>query len=355
VQQAEIGALLRLVNQVESGGVAPNDVPMNLSAAFLKGVNNRTYVPFSVSLDLGPVASTSLTGYLRVVKRGADKELPPAEKPPKANMVWVNVGAAIYHRTGDPAYGRGKASKFMTQEEAQAGGAREAKPDEKVFIPDPVFEDLYSLEIKSITAGQKPHFERAFLLPAGDYDVFLAVKERADEKGVAKATVLRQALTIPDLWTAELATSTIFMTNKVAELQAPLTDQQQASRPFTIGLLQFVPLFDARFSKKDNLDIVFLVYNTGLDGTQKPDLAVDYAFYQKPADGPEKYFNKTDTLVFNAQTLPKDFDAAKHLILVPQEMLASIFAEGTWRLEIKITDKIQKKVLTKNVVFTIAG
>lgn len=354
-QQAEIIALLKVVNQVETGSVAPSDMPMSLSPGFLKSGNNRIYVPYSVSIDLSKLKTTSLAAYLRIVKKGAEKEMPPAEKPMSVDMVWVNLDTLIFFRMSDPMFGRGKSSKFMTLEEAQQAGARNAKADEKAFIPDPVFEDPYFIDIKSAVVGQRFHFERAFMLPAGDYDVYLAMKERVTGKNIAKTTVLQQAITIPNFFTNDLTTSTVFLANKVDQLPAPLTEQQLAIKPFTIGLLQFMPSFDARFTKKDNLDIVFLVYNAGLDASQKPDLEVDYNFYQKPADGPEKYFNKTDTLVYNEQTLPKDFDGVKYQILVPQELPPGVFADGTWRLEIRITDKILKKVLTRNVTFTVAG
>ena len=48
---------------------------------------------------------------------------------------------------------------------------------------------------------------------------------------------------------------------------------------------------EAKFAKKDELTIIFYIYNTGLDKTTgKPDVTVDYSFYHK-ADGAEKFFN----------------------------------------------------------------
>jgi hypothetical protein len=309
-----------------------------------------------VSIDLSKLKSTSLAGYLRVVKKGAEKEMPPAEKPPAPDALWVNLDTLISFRMGDAMFGRGKNSKFMTLEEAQQVGAREAKPEEKGLIPDPAWEDRYFLDIKAAAAGQKFHFERFLVLPAGDYDVYLALKERVTGKTVANVGVLQQALTVPNFWGTDLTTSSIFLSNKVEQLATPPNEQQMAAHPFTLGQLQITPAFDAMFSKKDSLAVMFVIYNNGVDAIQKPDLAVDYNFYQKPPDGPEKFFNKTDTFLLNAQTLPKEFDVAKgYLVLVPQEIPAGVFPEGSYRLEIRIADKILKKVLTRNVTFTVAG
>jgi hypothetical protein len=356
-RQAEASALLKLANQVEAGQPAPSDVPLTISPAFLKGSGDVAYAPYTVSIDGAKLTTTALAGYLRIVKKGADKEVPAAEKPPGVDMVWVNLPTQIYHRMGDPLYGRGKDSKFMTEAEAQQSGAREARADERIWMPAPVFEDIYFLDIKSAAAGQKFRFARAFSVPAGDYDLYLALKERASGgKNPPKVTVLKLPLTVPNFWTNDLATSTIFLSDKVEQLPAPLNEQQQAEQPYTVGTMRFTPTADAKFTKKDNLGILFLVYNTGVDANKKPDVTVEYSFYQKMGESSDKFFNKTDPQVFNAQTLPANFDPTiGRQFAAGQEVPLSSFSEGAWRVEIKIFDKINNKTLTQSVPFTIAG
>src|SRR5205814_2264608 len=85
----------------------------------------------------------------------------------------------------------------------------------------------------------------------------------------------------------------------------------------------------------------------------KPDVVVEYNFYQKQA-GSEKFFNKTNPTNLNAQTLPPGFDmAAGHQLQAGQAVPLASFPEGDYRLEIKVTDKVANKTLTKEINFTV--
>jgi hypothetical protein len=215
------------------------------------------------------------------------------------------------------------------------------------------------MDVKS-AAGRRFSFTRAFAVAGGDYDLYLALKERNPSASKTKVpprmTVLKQALKVPEYWNNELATSSIILAEKVEQLTAPLTEQQLAERPYTFGAAQVVPSLDHVFSKKDSLSMLFQIYNATFDANKKPDVVVEYNFYVKPVDGPEKFFNKTDPQMLNAQTVAKDFDtAAGHQLSAGQEIPLAIFPEGTWRLEIKVTDRIAKKTLTENVPFTITA
>ena len=56
----------------------------------------------------------------------------------------------------------------------------------------------------------------------------------------------------------------------------------------------------------------------------------------------------------NAQTRPPQFDfAAGHQLQSGQAVPLASFPEGDYRLEIKITDKIANKTLTRDVTFTV--
>jgi hypothetical protein len=102
--------------------------------------------------------------------------------------------------------------------------------------------------------------------------------------------------------------------------------------------------------------MLFLIYNTGQDANRKPDVVVEYLFYQRFADKPEKFFNKTSPQAFNASTLPPQFDiGAGHNILANQFVPLASFPEGEYRLEIKITDKLSGKVVSRNVMFSVAA
>jgi hypothetical protein len=46
---------------------------------------------------------------------------------PAPGMVWVNTATKVYHREGDPYYGKTKHGKYMTEEEAIKAGYRASK------------------------------------------------------------------------------------------------------------------------------------------------------------------------------------------------------------------------------------
>jgi Helix-hairpin-helix motif len=46
---------------------------------------------------------------------------------PAPGMVWVNTRTKVYHREGDPYYGKTKQGKYMTEQDAIAAGYRAAK------------------------------------------------------------------------------------------------------------------------------------------------------------------------------------------------------------------------------------
>ena len=80
---------------------------------------------------------------------------------------------------------------------------------------------------------------------------------------------------------------------------------------------------------------------------------MEYSFVQK-TEGGEKYFNKTNPQLYNAETLPPAFDmAAGHQIVAGQSVPLASFPEGDYRLEIKVTDKIAGKSVLQTVSFTV--
>ncbi len=50
-----------------------------------------------------------------------------AQTPPSRGMVWVNTATKVFHREGDPWYGKTKHGKFMTEADAVKSGYRASK------------------------------------------------------------------------------------------------------------------------------------------------------------------------------------------------------------------------------------
>ena len=88
----------------------------------------------------------------------------------------------------------------------------------------------------------------------------------------------------------------------------------------------------------------------------KPDVQVDFSFYQRFADGEKKYFNKTNPQELNVKTLPAEFDLTRgHQLLSSLSVPLATFPPGDYRLEIKVTDKPSGKSLTNNVDFSVSA
>ena len=58
----------------------------------------------------------------------------------------------------------------------------------------------------------------------------------------------------------------------------------------------------------------------------------------------------------NAQTLPPAFDLSMgHQLQTGQAVPLAGFPEGDYRLEIKVTDKLANKIVTRDVNFTVSA
>jgi hypothetical protein len=341
VQRSEAQTIIARVDEVAAGKTVANTLPIRWEQQhFIKAQGDKTYVPFTVAIDPGALTTNSIALYLRVVKHGAPPEPPPAP----------------------------------------AEGKSDKKAAEVRRYP---FEDLYFFDVPAVAPGQPQRLRRAFAVPPGDYDVFVAVRERpatpATPAGPTATTgtsasapatppaasnggsepkegVIKQTVTVEDFTPQEFTTSSVIVAEKVEVLQAPLATERQADSPYTFGQMRIFPAADYKFSKKSELSIVFWIYGTSLDqNTKKPDVNIEWKFYQKNGDK-ETYFNKTDPQALNAQTLPPNFDlSAGHQLPGSLVVPLASFPEGDYRLEVELTDKVANKTLKRDVLFSVTG
>jgi hypothetical protein len=315
-QKREIQSIVKSVDDLTAGQPGANDLSMTwLREDVLKAQGQKEYVPFTVQIDPSKVGGGTVAFYWRVVSKSAAAA--PAAEP----------------------------------------GKKDDKKD-KDKKSDYAYEDISFLPV---TAGQPSmKISRSFTVPAGNYDVFLIAKEPTPEKAPKNApppkmSAIKQSVTVPDFWNSELSTSSVIVAQRIDPLPAPLTPQQQADRPYALGMMEILPTFETKFTKKAELSTFMLIYNPKVDGANKPDVSVEYNFYQKLAGQPEKFFNKTNPQNLNAQTLPPNFDfAAGHQLQSGQAVPLASFPEGDYRLEIKVTDKIANKTLTREINFTVS-
>ena len=327
-QRKEIQSIVSIVDGVAAGQPAPNDLSIAWTREdVLKAQGNKEYIPFTVSIDPSKIAGDRVAFYWRVVAKNAA----PVPEP--------------------------------------ATGKKDDKKDkDKTKRPDYAYEDVAFVPL---AGAQNPlRISRSFTVSAGPYDVYLVAKEPTPDKPPKNAppqkmSVLKQAVIVPDFWNGELSTSTVIVAQRIDPLPAPLTPQQQADRPYALGAMEILPTFDTKFTKKSELQTFMLIYNPKTDKDNKPDVLVEYNFCQiaagsepkagEPCKVGEKFFNKTLPQNLNAQTLPPGFDmAAGHQLQTGQAVALAPFPEGQYRLEIKITDKVANKTITRDVNFTVS-
>jgi hypothetical protein len=297
-EQVDIDTLVTVVDSVAAGRVAAqSDITVTWdNSHFFRAPDGSTYMPFSVVVDKSKIATPTAALYVRVADKGA---------------------AAA-------AAAKGKDNKSAP-----------IHPWEKFDFA---------------TVGPDGKVSRYLQVKPGDYDLFVAVKdkgtvEKADKNYTPKVGVLKKDLTIPDFNKAELGTSSMLLSTAI---QPAAGGQTADDDPYIFGQMQIVPSRDGKYKKTDTLSVVYWVYGATGDATGKPDLTIENSFNQKTAEG-EKFFNKTQPQAVNGQSPYNVSSGVPNFLEVP---LVS-FTPGDYRLEIKITDKPSGKTVTQNVNFTV--
>ena len=307
-ERAELQSLVQVVGAAHAGELDPVEDPFDLTPSFLKGTDGNTYVPFTLAIDPAKIDGSSVAVYLYV--------------------------------------------------DAPAPAAAEEDDDSDDEEREAVFEDAYFIQLDEPGADDMVRLSRAFSVPASDYDVYVALRkslgEDADDdaRGELPVMLLKRQVSVPNLWTEQLQTSTVLVAQAIEPLAAPLSPEEQIQYPYTLGTTRIVPKFDRSFGKQEALNLLMLVYNPRLS-SGKPNVTVEYNFHTQ-TDAGEEFFNKTVPQEFNAQTLPAGFSVeAGHQIVAGQSVPLSLFPAGEYRLEITITDNEASTNLTRDVNFTV--
>ena len=320
-QKKEILDIVKIVDGAAGGGqAATNDFGLAWAHEdFLKATANKEYIPFTVTFDASKVTTPNVALYWRVVAKDAAAPAATLTLPSKKD---------------------------------------DKKDDKKAPPAKYAYEDVNFVPVTA-AQGASARLSRAFTVPAGTYDVYVVMKEPASAQKNApapKVSLVKQTITVPDFWSPELTTSSVIVASRIEPLAAPLSANEQLERPYALGMMEIVPTTDMKFSTKGELSVFMLIYNPKVDAMNKPDVTVEYNFYQKPAGGQEKFFNKTSPQPLNATTLPPQFDMSLgHQLQTGQAVPLASFPAGDYRLEIKVTDKLSTKSLTRDVNFTVTA
>jgi len=234
-QAQEIQNLVHIADAAMTGQSAPADFPIQFQNDFLKAQASRVWIPITLTLDPAKLPSGALTLYLRVTPRGMTSPPAPPAADPKKND-------------------------------------RDKKKDNKqpaAAPPSPYpFEDMSFLDLKPV-AGQPLRILRGFGVPAGSYDVYIVLRERAAAGATPKASVLKQPLDVPNYATGEFSTSSVLLAERIDTLPSAVTPEQQSEHPYAFGQQEIVVSPDHKFKKSQELIVLLQIYNPTVSAEKK--------------------------------------------------------------------------------------
>jgi hypothetical protein len=296
-QESEIVSLAAVVGAALRGEIVPTEEPFVWANDFLKSSEQTTFVPFTLSIEQSRLTTPAVAMYL-----------------------------------------------FVAPRDSRAAA-----------LPAAAFEDGYHVSLGAPTEGGFHEIRRGFWVPSGEYDVYVALSESDVAPDATPATMmLRKTLSVPDLWTDRLATSSVILAESIESLNAPPAPEQLPANPYTLGTMRIVPKSTLEYLTSDEFSLLFLVYNAGVTAAGLPDVTVEYAFTVLGEAG-EEFFNRTNPQMFNERTLPQGFDLnAGHQLVAGQAVPLSSFPPAQYRLDITVTDNTNGESLTHSVGFSVA-
>jgi hypothetical protein len=319
-QRRRAQALSKLVDEVSwDKHSAPADVVLSWQSAFIGADKGLVYIPYTLGID-GKFTTPPVAMYVRVLTKDAR---PPDFDGSKTTTMRSYLGqTTVVNDTKDMRSGAVEGTGLVSE-------------DVQFFEPP-----------------KDGRLTRGMWLPPGEYNVFVAMQEKAD-KGMPKTVVLKQPLVVPDL-SKNLALSSLIVADRIEPVAFTSKQRNQLDDPYVIAGTKITPSVSTRLRKDGEMTVVFYVYHPLLGADGRPDLQADYTFFENNA-GVEHPFTRSIPQLFNAQTLPADFNPAVHQIMGGQSVALGSFGAGDYRLEVKVTDKVANTSATGTVTFSVFG
>jgi hypothetical protein len=190
-----------------------------------------------------------------------------------------------------------------------------------------------------------------FSLAPGKYEIQAAVGYRQTGSGLI-AALAKNSLTVPDVWNTPLAVTPVVIGDGV------IPAQRSGAQPFAFGATTLSPAVQTAFPQQGEIDVAFRVFNWTADpatpGESKPDLTVEYAFFQQNGARKRVFFNKMKPQRLTADTLGSTFDFAAGMVAAGMRIPLVAFPYGDFDLRVRVTDNRNSQTTEQNVSFTVA-
>jgi hypothetical protein len=319
-QRKRAQALSKLVDEVfAQKHSAPADVVLSWQGFFIAANKGLVYVPYTIGIA-GSFSTTPVAMYVRVLAKDAK---PADYDASKTSTIRSYLGQmSVVNDTKDIRSGYVEPTGIVAE-------------DVQFFEPP-----------------KDGRLSRGIWLQPGEYNMFIALQEKGG-RDLPKTAVLKQPIVVPDL-SKGLALSSVIIADSVEPVPPSAKQRNQLDDPYAIAGTKITPAASTRLRKTGEITVVFYVYNPTPAPGGRPDLQVDYTFYAHNA-GVEQPFNRSVPQLFNAQTLPPDFNPAVHQIMGGESVPLASFPSGDYRLEVKVADKIANTTAVASATFSVLG
>jgi hypothetical protein len=337
VPLVEAVELTSLVDRVAAGQPAGGDAWLKWSGHFLRAADGRVQVKFTVALDEASDGFESIAMYVRVAPRDARNTAGPSRVRGSDLATPVSAPERQFAR-GNPT--AGEASARLGLLAAELGAT--TRPFEGYFV------------------GRMPSrpaplvLRRSFVVAPGDYDLYVAIRERAKTgtRATPKQAALHQALTVPDLGGRELSMSSIILADRIEPVATRLSASQEAERPYAFGSAEVFPKATATFAIDDTLVVVLFAYNLAVDDTNLPDATVRYRFRQM-SQFDEVFGELPPQRLGRGHAAPVFDRKAGRQLAVTQALPLATFPPDTYELEVVVTDNLSGRSVQRITRFAV--
>jgi hypothetical protein len=200
------------------------------------------------------------------------------------------------------------------------------------------FEDVVNRDVPDSLLRQSLKgfsvYQKSVPLSPGLYRLDLVIKDV--QSGNVGAVNTRMA--VPRYEEDKLASSTLIVADQIERVPA----KQIGYGQFVLGDSKVRPRFDRTFATDERLGVYLQIYNLTVDEkTHKTDAAIQYRVTQ----GDKEIFKIVET----AQQLGQNGQQITLERLLPLQN----FPPGRYKMEIQITDNINKQIITPSAEFTV--
>jgi hypothetical protein len=202
------------------------------------------------------------------------------------------------------------------------------------------FEDTLHADIPASLLRQSLSESRIYqkLVPLrpGLYKIDIVLKDVSS----GNLGVVNARLAVPNFPDDKLRASSLLLVDDIQHLPAKEVGLGQ----FVLGDVKARPRVDKIFSQQDLLGSYIQVYNLKFDeDTKRQDTSVKYRVFKAGANEPAMEFNVPD------KNLPVHGEEMTLKSLIPLKALEP----GKYRVEIEITDRLSKQVISPSEEFTV--